>query len=93
MSGECNDCQNLMCICDIIAEDEAKGSGASTCSAADLLRAEAERLGGLRTERPIRDDLRWVYSVAAAWLDCRNDPSTIHRWQEIPKQNHTDKDA
>lgn len=62
-------------------------SCSAASAAADLLRAEAERLGGLRTERPIQDDLRWVYSVAAAWLDCRNDPSTIRRWQEIPNQN------
>ena len=43
-------------------------------TAVDLLRAEAERLGGLRTSRPIHADLRWAYSVAAAWLDCREKP-------------------
>lgn len=59
---------------------------ASPCSAADLLRAEADRIGGLRDSKPIAD-LRWAYSVAAAWLDCRNDPATIRKWQEIPLQN------
>jgi len=59
----------------------------SSCSAAELLRAEAERLGGLRTDKPIESDLRWAYSVAAAFLDCKSDPAMIHRWQEIPKHN------
>ncbi len=57
------------------------------CSASELLRAEAERLGGVRTRKPIESDLRWAYSVAAAFLDCKSDPAMIHRWQEIPRHN------
>jgi len=70
-------------------EDSAANGGCSPvpCSAADLLRGEAERIGGVRDSKPIHADLRWAYSVAAAWLDCRNDPLTIHKWQEIPEQN------
>ena len=59
----------------------------SSCSASELLRSEAERLGGIRTRKPIESDLRWAYSVAAAFLDCKSDPAMIHRWQEIPRQN------
>ena len=63
----------------------------TTYSASDLLRAEAKRLGGIRTTRPVEDDLRWVYSLAAAWLDCRNDPDTIHKWIELNPQNNEKK--
>ena len=70
---------------DCCEKDEA--TSASSCSAAELLRAEAETLGGLRFSRPIKDDLRWAYSVAAAFLECKSDPAMIHRRQEIPKQN------
>lgn len=72
------------------AQGEPSGEsvlGATPCSASDLLRAEADRLGGVRKNKPIEADLRWAYSVAAAWLDCRNDPATIRKWQEIPEQN------
>lgn len=64
-----------------------KGLGSSSCSASDLLRAEADRIGGVTESKPIHADLRWAYSVAAAWLDCRNDPATIRKWREIPGQN------
>jgi hypothetical protein len=55
-----------------------------TISAADLLRSESERLGGIATTKPPIADLRWAYSVAAAWLDTKSDPAIIKRWQEIP---------
>ena len=56
----------------------------TTCSAIDLLRAEADRLGGVRKHRPMDTelDLRWAYSVAASWLECRSDPVTMHQWKE-----------
>lgn len=61
-----------------------------TKSAADLLREEADRLGGVLKSKPIERDLRWAYSVAAAWLDCRNDPASISRWKEIQPNNKND---
>jgi hypothetical protein len=55
-----------------------------TISASQLLRSEAKRIGGMATSKPPVADLRWAYSVAAAWLDTKCDPAMIKRWQEIP---------
>jgi hypothetical protein len=62
-----------------VQDAPSSGLDDSPCSASDLLRAEAERIGGIRESKPIQADLRWAYSVAAAWLDCRNDPATIRK--------------
>ena len=52
-------------------------------SAADMLRAEASRIGGIAKSKPIIGDLKWAYTVAAGWLDCWDDQAKIRKWAEV----------
>ena len=50
-------------------------------SASDILRLEADRIGGVRDSKPIEIDLRWAYSISAALLDAVNDKDRIVKYQ------------
>lgn len=70
-------------------EKRGQGLASPTCSASDLLRAEADRMGGILENKPIHRDIRWAYSIAAEWLDSRNDPATVRKWQETPIEQNS----